>query len=207
MMISDLLNSDPQPSAFKFQVSPPSSPSDSFAWHPLTNEQKARLSILAREAFLKLEAGRLKLEEGRDLDISQLPSADSRMTAFRHQESIKAIGKRITEACQRDFLPLKAHFQDLGGKSGQALNTLLRAESEPQRIAMHKLTQECRYRKLSLSYPEAICRKQYHCNLTQASAKQLWHLVFTIRNRRKTSRQDAKPQREKTKKSTADIPF
>ena len=132
---------------------------------------------------------------------------DRRITDFRHAECIKVCGKRITEAAQRDFLPLKAHFQDLGGKSGQALNTLLRAESEPQRIAMHKLTQECRSRKLSLSYPEAICRKQYHCNLTQASAKQLWHLVFTIRNRRKTSRQDAKPQREKTKKSTADIPF
>ena len=169
MMISDLLNSDPQPSAFKFQVSPPSSPSDSFAWHPLTNEQKARLSILAREAFAKLNPG-----------------------------SLAGMDRRITEAAQRDFLPLKAHFQDLGGKSGQALNTLLRAESEPQRIAMHKLTQECRYRKLSLSYPEAICRKQYHCNLTQASAKQLWCLVFTIRKRRKVEGRKTKVESQKT---------
>jgi hypothetical protein len=185
MMISDLLNSDPQPSAFKFQVSPPSSPSDSFAWHPLTNEQKARLSILAREAFAKLNPG-------------SLAGMDRRITDFRHAECIKVCGKRITEAAQRDFLPLKAHFQDLGGKSGQALNTLLRAESEPQRIAMHKLTQECRYRKLSLSYPEAICRKQYHCNLTQASAKQLWCLVFTIRKRRKVEGRKTKVESQKT---------
>ena len=147
------------------------SPSDSYAWHPLSREQKARLSILAREAFAKRHPG-------------SLAGMERRITEFRHEEAIRCCGKRVSEAAQRDYLPLKAHFQDLAGNSGAALNTLMRSESEPRRVALHKLTQECRARQLSMSYPASICKRQFGCDLPQASAKQLWNLVFTVRNRR-----------------------
>ena len=160
------------------------SPSDSYAWHPLSREQKARLSILAREAFAKRHPG-------------SLAGMERRITDFRHQESIRCCGKRVSEAAQRDYLPLKAHFQDLTGNSGAALNTLMRSESEPRRVALHKLTQECRERQLSMSYPESICRRQYHCDLAKANAKQLWCLVYTVRNRKAVP---AKP-------TTADCPY
>ena len=159
-------------------------PSDSYAWHRLSNEQKARLSILAREAFEKKYPG-------------SVTGGERRVASFRQEESIRCCGKRISEAAQRDYLPLKAHFQDLAGNSGAALNTLMRSETEPVRVALHKLTTECRARKLSMSYPEAICRRQYHCDLSQASPRQIWCLVYTVRNRK------AAP----TKPTTAECPF
>ena len=159
-------------------------PSDSYAWHSLSNEQKARLSILAREAFEKKYPG-------------SVTGGERRVASFRQEESIRCCGKRISEAAQRDYLSLKAHFQDLAGNSGAALNTLMRSETEPVRVALHKLTTECRARKLSMSYPEAICRRQYHCDLSQASPRQIWCLVYTVRNRK------AAP----TKPTTAECPF
>lgn len=145
----------------------------SCAWHPLTREQKARLSILARDAFAKSGSG----------------NADS----WRREVAIRACGRRISEAAQRDYLPLKAAFQDLAGESGRALETLLRAESEPQRVAMHRLTQECGKRGLRLAYPEAICRRQYHCALSEATPRQLWNLLYTVRSRRKPSHPPRRP--------------
>lgn len=135
------------------------------AWELLNKKQRQRLATLARQAWLK--SGR---EETFD--------------AWRHAQAIKACGRRITEAGQRDFLPLRAHFRDLIGRSDLALNDLLRAENEPQRIARHRLQIECQQRRLSLAYPESICQRQYRCSLAEASAKQLWCLIFTVRNRR-----------------------
>jgi len=140
------------------------------AWQPLSKEQRQGLAMLAKRAFEKSSDFRLRTS---DFDT------------WRREQSIKAVGKRITEAGQRDFLRLRAHFLDLAGQSGAALNVLLKAENEPQRIALHKLTRECSQRGLPLAYPEAICKRQYRCTLAEASAQQIWRLVFTVRNRRK----------------------
>jgi len=157
----------------------------SCAWHPLTREQKARLSILARAAFAKSGSG--------DANV------------WRREVAIRACGRRISEAVQRDYLTLKATFQDLAGESGRALETLLRSESEPQRVALYRLTQECGKRGLQLAYPEAICRRQYHCGLSQASPKQLWNLLYTVRNRREVKKHEGvKVQKSRP---TAECPF
>lgn len=140
------------------------------AWQPLSPSQRSGLAMLAKKAWQKW--GRGENEH-----------------AWRHAQSITAVGKRITEAGQRDFLRLRAHFLDLAGQSGAALNVLLKAENEPQRIALHKLTRECSQRGLPLAYPEAICKRQYRCTLAEASAQQIWRLVFTVRNRRKPAKQ------------------
>lgn len=145
------------------------------AWRPLTPDQRTGLAMLAKRAHVKM---------GRGENIDE----------WRHAQSIKAVGRRITEAGQRDFLPLRAHFLDLLGKSDVALNVLLRAESEPQRIALHMLQKACTERGLPLAYPEAICQKQNNCCLAEANAKQIWRLVFTVRNRR-PSTTTKKPQR------------
>lgn len=141
---------------------------------PLTREQKASLSVLARRAWRRL--GRGEKED-----------------AWRQAQAIKAVGHRISEGRQRDFLPLRAHFLDLAGHSGTALDTLMAAESEPHRIAMFKLGQACSERGLPLAYPEAICRRQYRCSLAEASSSQIWRLIFTVRNRRQETRR--KPSR------------
>lgn len=135
------------------------------AWQPLSREQRQGLAILSKRAWDRW---------GRGVAFD----------AWRHEQCIKAVGRRITEAGQADFLPLRAHFLNLVGQSGAAMNTLLAAESEPRRIAMYKLTQECQRRGLRLAYAEAICRTQNRCALAEANAKQIWRLVFTIKNRR-----------------------
>lgn len=138
------------------------------AWEPLSKEQRQSLARLAKRAWNKHLAWK----------------SSAAFDTWRHEQCIKAIGRRITEAGQRDFLPLRAHFLDLLGQSGVALNVLLQAESEPQRIALFKLQSECSARRLPLAYPEAICRRQYRCGLAEANAQQIWRLLFTVRNRR-----------------------
>ena len=94
-------------------------------------------------------------------------------TAFdtwRREQSIRSCGRRITEATQRDYLGLKAHFLDLLGESGQALNTLLRAESEPARIAAFKLNRLLVGLRLNRAYAEKICFCKFGCSLAEASA-------------------------------------
>ena len=51
-----------------------------------------------------------------------------------------------------------------------------------QRVAMHKLHEECEKRGLALSWPAAICRSKFKCALDEATATQLWQLVFSVRN-------------------------
>lgn len=145
------------------------------AWQPLSREQRQGLAMLAKRAW-------------------RIHGRGEAENSWRHAQCIRVCGRRITEAGQRDFLPLRAHFLDLVGQSGAAMNVHLAAESEPQRIALYKLTQECQKRRLPLAYPEAICRRQYKCCLAEASAPQIWRLLFTVRNRRQeTKRPDPRP--------------
>ena len=41
------------------------------------------------------------------------------------------------------------------------------------------------------SYAAAICRRQYRCALSEASDKQVWCLVYTVRNRAAAAKQPA----------------
>lgn len=161
----------------------------SCAWDPLSKEQKARLSILAHEAFIR---------------VTQLPHNSAALSAWRRDQAIKVCGRRISEAAQRDYLLIKAHFQDLKGDSGAALNTLLRSETEETRIALYKLRSECSRRRLSMAYPESICHRQYHCGLAQASPRQIWQLLYTVRSRKAVP---FRPAKKSVKPAEADCPF
>lgn len=136
---------------------------------PLSSQQKQRLAMLSREAFAKQP---------------QIVRGETKFDLWRHAQAIKCCGRRISEASQGDYLPLKAHFLDLAGKPVAAMQAHMRRETEPQRVALHKLMHECAAKGLSPAYAAAICRTQYRCSLEDASEKQLWRLVFTIRNRK-----------------------
>ena len=133
--------------------------------------QKRRLVLLARRAWL------------RQPHPGPLPAAKA-FDEWRQAQAVRACGLRISEATQRDWGALKAAFEDAAGESGRALNTLVRDEDNKRRVAMYKLQGACRERGLPLAYPEAICRRQYRCGLDEATAAQIWRLVFTVRNRR-----------------------
>jgi hypothetical protein len=137
---------------------------------PLSNEQKARICIIAKEAFLKASQN----------------CTFRNFKEWRRQEQLEAIGKESLRECvQSDYLALLAHFQNLAGESGRAVKNIIRAAAEERAVARNKLDESLGERGLRLEYAEAICKRQFKCDLDGASAKQLWTLNFTVRNRRK----------------------
>lgn len=104
---------------------------------------------------------------------------------FRHAEAITACGLRVSEASQRQWAALKAHFENIAGSPDRAINTLIRENDNARRVALYKLKESCRLRGLNLAYANAICRRQNRCDLDDANAAQLWRLNFTVCNRRK----------------------
>lgn len=138
-------------------------------WKRLSREQKARLSILARQAYDHQKVQGIPLDE------------------WRHDVSIQSCGVRISEACQSHWADLKSAFQDLAGQPEKAFQTQLREGDNNRRIALHKLTTAIKERNLHFSYAESICLAQFKVPIAQATAKQIWCLFFTVTNRRKKS--------------------
>ena len=105
---------------------------------------------------------------------------------WRRFQTEVAVGKdSLRIATQEDFLPIQAHFFSLLGESKRAQAAMDRHQTNPRRIAFANLEKNCRERGLTLNYPGAICRRQYNCALHEATEKQIWALVYTVRNRRK----------------------
>lgn len=139
------------------------------SWKPLSAKQKQRLAILAREAAVKCGISQHEADE------------------WRREQSILACGVRITEATQKNWADLKSRFEDLAGKVEKAFQTQMREGDNKRRVAMWKLTQALAAKGLQPEYAGAICRAQFKCQLSEASAKQLWCLFYTITNRRNKS--------------------
>lgn len=142
------------------------------AQRPLSRKQKARLCILARQAAEQLGA----------------PQTGPAHHQWRHDQAIAACGHRISAARQAHWADLHAWFVDRAGRADAAFTTLMRADDNPRRIAMHKLREALTQRGLAEAYAAAICQRQNKCPLHDASAPQLWRLLFTVRNRRKPQR-------------------
>jgi hypothetical protein len=144
---------------------------------PLTIPQKSYLSQLARRSFARdcaLARGR-----GETPDTSSL-AADK----FRHEHVTAASGKNGLRCCsQDDYGAVKAHFLDLLGETGHAMNALVHQQGNARRVAEYKLVQACQDTGLSITYAAKICATQFKCSLDDATAKQLWCLMFTIQNR------------------------
>lgn len=113
-------------------------------------------------------------------------SATARFEAWRRTEQEKAGAPRsLRAATQAHYGRLMAHFQALAGRAALAARTRAHDADNARRIARYKLDQALRERGLGLGYAEAICRMQYKGPLDQASAAQLWRLVYTVRSRRR----------------------
>lgn len=153
---------------------------------PLSRDQKRIIAQLARQAYDRWE-GREAFEA-----INSDRSRTACFEAWRHCEQGKAIGlQSLCECTQAHYARLKAHFEALVGLDPTP--TLVRDRDNPRRIALHKLTEALAAAGLATSYAAAICRRQYRCALDEASAKQLWNLFYTVRNRRKERAQPAQP--------------
>lgn len=142
---------------------------------PLSHLQKRLLSQLARKAWELAEREVGTPEE------------------FRHAEVARACGKLGLRCCsQEDYKRVEAHFLDLCGETGAALNAHLRAETEPRRQAEAVLRRELARVGLAYGYAEAICRAQNRgAAIAEVSERQIWHLVYTVRNRARNKERKA----------------
>lgn len=137
----------------------------------LSSRQVSALVITAKQAWESVR--KVRDDVGKDF------------AAWRQAEAVKVCGRRISQALAGDFELLRSHFRNLAGHAGAAYKSAMRSTQEGERIALAKLEEECALRDLPMSYPAAIARRQFKkTNLADCSAKQLWCLVFTVRNRR-----------------------
>jgi hypothetical protein len=144
----------------------------------LDNEQKAHICILAREGASRT-----------GIDPEELQ-------AWRREEQFKAIGKEsLTDCVQADYLKLVAHFENLKGETGRALNAHLRSAVQDKEIALKKLHKECALRGLDISYPGKICLNKFKRTVDEATPRQLWCLVFDVRTSNKPIVSTARPAR------------
>jgi len=103
----------------------------------------------------------------------------------------------LTLATQEHYADIKSHFEALGGNAGEAFESARKGLDNQRRIARWNLDKALREANLALNYAAAICKTQYRTALEDASTKQLWALVYTIRNRASAKRRKltaAEPQ-------------
>lgn len=157
---------------------------------PLTNGQKAYLAQLASRA----RNFRAAVARGQGTPI------DGRSEeAFRHEEVAAACGKLgLRCASQDDYAAIKGHFLELLGQHQRAFEAEVRSATESRRQAEAVLVRECEAFGLHLAYAEAICQRQFRCGLWDASEKQIWCLVYTVRNRGRKKREERGEREERT---------
>jgi hypothetical protein len=142
------------------------------ALRPLAREQKTALVLMARDAF------RRRPDPDRCLDFEE----------WRHRECMMAVERHgLTECRNEDFLPLKAHFIGLLGRTQAAEQIRVRAACEPRQWAMHTFERECAKAADVLpharEYAAGFLRRARKVTLDDATEKQIWQAIFLVRRR------------------------
>jgi hypothetical protein len=158
---------------------------------PLSKKQKADLCILARRAW-NAGAG-----EGWRGDLNADCSETALFRAWRRSQQHEACGLHSLTTClqESDYPLLMAHFAAMiHGNDAQAGYWLERLAEDGRNRVLYILKREAGKAGLSWpSYPASICRRQYKCGLGAATERQLWCLVYTLRNRATAKRRREAP--------------
>lgn len=163
---------------------------------PLSKIQKRDIAIAARKAYQAWPE-----REAFEAINSEQFSPTACFNEWRHVEQGKAVGVQSLRECdQSHYGRILAHFQRLAGDTAAATRTEGRDADNDRRIARWKLNQELQARGLETGYAVVICRQKFKCELDQASAGQLWKLVYDVRMRKK--HRPAKPAQE-----PGEVPF
>lgn len=131
----------------------------------MSNEEKGKLSILAKQAYDVMKRNGATDEAEKD---------------FRHRISLQACGYRISEARRGHFNDIAAAFLAIAGNTKQALYRADRSSTEPRRIALKKLEEQCATLGKSLGYAAPLLWNYYKVKLEDASAKQLWAAYYAL---------------------------
>lgn len=152
---------------------------------PLTNAQKRTLIILAREVWAQM------------VKCGALDAPGNEQEAFaswRREEQARVLrGARdsLTEARQRDYRPLLAHFLALkgGASTGRAYELLLSAQPEDEQRRQHlfQLGKLAAMGGFSASYLAAIAEDKFGTRDVESLAPgQLIQIMATLRRRLKS---------------------
>lgn len=166
---------------------------------PLSKGQKSYLAQLARQAWRReCENARVR---GEDVDASAGAAQN-----YRHRAVIEACGKHGLRCCgQDDYGLVKGALLERLGAHGAAFKAMVRQQTNGVRVAQAVLLRELANAELQVGYAAAICMRQYRCALEDAGEKQLWSLVFTVRNRARGRAMKSREneQKERNKKCIA----
>jgi hypothetical protein len=153
----------------------------------LTAPERQRLAHVARVAFDRCGAGKagISFDEWRHEQVEI--ATDGRATG-------------ITSLTRGQYREVQAHFLAIAGDAVKAFRSGQRAgQSHADRdLAFRKLREACESGELDYpSYPEAICRKQFRCDLDALETGKVWFLFYTCTRRarakiKKASQSDSK---------------
>lgn len=168
---SDLFRSKPDPVARAIRGA---------AGAALSNEQKAALVMMAREAFEK---------QGHRTGMA--------FDEWRYEQTEIACGKAsLRAATNGDYKSIEAHFKMIAGKPRAAVRAAIAAQTQDRTFARAKLDAEIV--KVSDVLPNArnyaagFLRNARNVELDDATATQLWSAVFLIRRRAQQLRRKLK---------------
>ncbi len=146
---------------------------------PLSNEQKQNLAALAHYAY----------------DATAVRSTGSQVSfdEWRHAEVRRTVHRAGLRDClNMHYLPLKARFLDLAGHTGASVRALVKAETEPRSWALNRLYAEAKAAEdvlpRAMDYAKGFLRNKRGVTLDEASDKDIWHAVFTIRRKAQAER-------------------
>lgn len=164
---------------------------------PLTKRQKRMIGKLAREAWVR--AGCPFYDEIAIMtNDSTALSASAALELWRHEEQLLACGvKHLTTATQREFPALMSHFNDRCGRVRASRSWFFRGVGDPARqaraVLQRELLRASRVLGSPTAYIESIAARQFKCAVSDCTAKQIWSLVFTLRNRMNKKRRKGAP--------------
>ncbi len=146
---------------------------------PLTRQQKTRLILAARAAYdAQVLAGLWSEAEG--------------FEAFRRAAAFEACGVASLRAMgQRHYNAVRARLLALAGREREAGYAERRACGDDARRALARLERECALagevfedgRAGARRYAEALARRIHGEPAAALSARQVWQVIFTLRNR------------------------
>lgn len=153
----------------------------------LTKKQKAVICDLANQAFAAQEKwGQVSVPTG--------VSRSSVIADWRRAKQIDTVGLASLTACdQRHYNALVTVFAHLAGRSADAFRSSMRedkpgqalGQAEGVRQALWHLKTNCEANGLAYpAWPLALAKDKFRAHaLEDLSPKQIWQIIYTVRNR------------------------
>lgn len=158
--------------AAAIQAAPSAPPPPRGLAAPLNKLDKWRLADIAANTYRTLKAAG-QIQPGETLE------------QFRRRVAIAACGRRISQATLADKGPIQSAFLTLKGDTQAAARATAKALGTDVQIALNALRRNLRQRHLTTAYAESIAMRFFKRPVRDLSAKEIWNVIFTVRNNHK----------------------